>query len=530
MSTRLHPADAKRLVHGPGEIAILDVREHGQYGEGHPLLATSAPYSRLEAVVPVLVPNRFVQLLLLDDGDGVAERAAARLEELGYIHVSTVEGGAPAWAAAGFALYKGVNVPSKTLGELVEMVWHPKMIDARTLRAWQEEGRPHVLFDTRPPSEYRKMTVPGARSGPNGELLHRMSSAVADRDAPIVLTCAGRTRGLVGAIGLRAAGVPNPVYALENGTQGWALAGFDLARGCNPDPLPDLETEGAAESRARADRIRESTAIPFIDSKTFEDLARDTSRTLSLLDVRSAEEYAQGHLPGALHAPCVQIVQATDEWVGVRRSRLVLTDDTGLRAVLAAFWLRQLGYEVYVLRRDDAVDLDESWLRMRPLPHPGARGALRSVSPEQAAASVEEGRAVLIDLRPSVAYRQSHPEGALWSIRPRLEQAVLPRKAVLLIATDAMTAQLAAVDLAAIGMADVGIVEGGIEGWRDAGLPLVASPEQPPDEEAIDFLFFVHDRHDGNLEAARRYLEWETGLVRQLDSDERAEFKLAEPF
>jgi hypothetical protein len=40
-------------------------------------------------------------------------------------------------------------------------------------------------------------------------------------------------------------------------------------------------------------------------------------------------------------------------------------------------------------------------------------------------------------------------------------------------------------------------------------------------------LFFVHDRHDGNLESARRYLEWETGLIAQLDEQEHASFRLA---
>jgi len=40
--------------------------------------------------------------------------------------------------------------------------------------------------------------------------------------------------------------------------------------------------------------------------------------------------------------------------------------------------------------------------------------------------------------------------------------------------------------------------------------------------ECIDHLFFVHDRHDGNLDAARRYLEWETGLLDQLDDQERS--------
>jgi hypothetical protein len=47
------------------------------------------------------------------------------------------------------------------------------------------------------------------------------------------------------------------------------------------------------------------------------------------------------------------------------------------------------------------------------------------------------------------------------------------------------------------------------------------TPDQPDEAACIDHLFFVHDRQDGNPEAARRYLEWELGLLAQLDPQER---------
>jgi hypothetical protein len=37
---------------------------------------------------------------------------------------------------------------------------------------------------------------------------------------------------------------------------------------------------------------------------------------------------------------------------------------------------------------------------------------------------------------------------------------------------------------------------------------------------------FVHDRHDGNKEAARQYLAWETNLLSQIDPAERAHFRI----
>ncbi len=48
----------------------------------------------------------------------------------------------------------------------------------------------------------------------------------------------------------------------------------------------------------------------------------------------------------------------------------------------------------------------------------------------------------------------------------------------------------------------------------------------PSDGEAIDYLYFVHGRHDGDKAAMRAYLAWEQGLVGQLDAQERATFDL----
>ncbi|MGY8793563.1 MAG: rhodanese-like domain-containing protein, partial [Woeseiales bacterium] len=128
----------KPLLTAEDEIALLDVREYGQYGEGHPFFSVPFPYSRLEARAPLLLPRKGVHLVLLDDGDGVAARAASQFESRGYQNVSILEGGAPAWAAAGYTLYKGVNVQSKTYGELLEHVAETPSVTASELSALLE--------------------------------------------------------------------------------------------------------------------------------------------------------------------------------------------------------------------------------------------------------------------------------------------------------------------------------------------------------------------------------------------------------
>lgn len=523
MTRTISAQDAKARIHSGDEVAFLDLREAGEFGEGHPFLAVPAPYSTLELAAPALVPRRDVPVILIDAGDGVAERAACRLADLGYKDVSSVDGGTPAWARAGFTLFKGVNVPSKTLGELAETVFHPKMIGPETLRAWRAEGREFGFFDTRPPAEYAKMRVPGAVCLPNGELAHRHDAVRSDPERPILITCAGRTRGIVGAIGLELAGVGN-VYALENGTQGWALAGENLERGNAVEPFPALSPAETEASAARAEAFAARHDIPFLDAAGFARLAEERARSLYLFDVRSAAEFAAGHIEGAIHALGGQLVQSTDQWVGVRHARIVLTDDTGMRAALAAYWLRQLGYATFVLRAADA----DGVARAEAPPPPLA--PLPPVAPAEARAR-QEGGARILDLRSSRAHRDGAPAGALWTIRPRLDRSRLqtlpggvPREA-LLLADDPRVAALAVPDLVEAGVKDIALIEGGFAAWREAGLP-VGRPDGPGEGEAIDFLVFVHDRHDGNLESSRRYLAWEQGLLAQLDPQERSVYAL----
>lgn len=516
--------DAAEMFHAGGEIAFLDVREAGQFGEAHPLFAIPLPYSVLETRVCSLVPRRGVRVLLLDAGDGIAARAAERLALLGYDNLHVISGGMPAWEAAGLGVYKGVNVPSKTLGELAETVWHPAMITAPELAAWAEEGRSFHFFDARPPAEFAKMRVPGSECLPNGELAHRVATYDGIEQAPLVITCAGRTRGIVGSIGMRIAGYSGEVLALENGTQGWALAGQDLDRGASALPFPAVGEAAFKASTEAAERIMSRFGLPEIGMADAAAMLRDTGRTTYLFDTRSAVEAAEDPVPGAVHGPCGQITQATDQWIATFRSRVILCCDSGLRSALAAFWLAQLGYEVHVLRLTG----DRNLL---PPSDPEPVPEIKSIDAAEAMAALASG-ADMIDLRPSMTYRRAHVAGARWACRPNLAAAASQTAAhgpVLLVADQPAQAAWAAQDLKEAGRDEVALVAGGHDALAQAGAEVIATPDEPADADCIDHLFFVHDRHDGNLESSRRYLEWETGLIAQLNEAERAEFHLFRP-
>ena len=510
----------KTWLHDGAEIALFDVREAGEFGEGHLFLATPVPYSRLEVEATRLAPRRDVRLVVTDDdGGALATQAARRLADLGYGNVHVLEGGNAGWRAAGLALFQGINVPSKTFGELAELAYHTPHITAGELAAWQREHKRHVLLDGRTVAEYRRMTIPGAVSCPNGELALRVPAIIPDDDTPVVVNCAGRTRSIIGAQTLRNLGLRNPIYALENGTQGWQLHGLTLEHGADRRYPDTIDVPARRRAQEAAAELSRRFGVPSITAADVQAERLRAARTVFLLDVRTAEAFARGSLPGAVHAPGGQLLQATDQYVGVRGARLIVFDDDGIRAPVIVSWLRQMGHDAVVLEgglsEANAAALaqdDAAW-------HPAApsgidAGALRN--------AFAHGQVQVFDLRSSAAYRAGHIPGAQWATR---RQLVDVRGAhVVLVDDDPAVSALAAVDLLEQGAASVRRLDGGIAAWHAAGYPLEATPALPTDVERIDYLFFVHDRHDGNLDAARGYLAWEIGLVAQLDAQERASF------
>lgn len=516
------------------ELALLDVREEGQFGMGHPLWAVNAPYSRLESVVGGFVPRRDCPIVLLDAADGVADRAARRLGALGYSDVAVLLGGIPAWREAGHPLFNGVYVPGKVLGEWIEHRLGTPSIDADALQAMRAEGRPLLILDPRTEAEHAARHVPDAVSCPNGELLYRYGAISPSADTLVVVACGGRTRGIVGAQTLIDAGVPQRVVALADGNHGWQLAGHALEAGLTRRAAAPDELQ-ADEGRARAEALAIAHGVPIIGLETLQQWRRDPARTTIVLDVRTPQEYARGSLEGARSAPGGQLVQASDRWLGTLRARVLLVDDDGVRAVQTALWLRRLGWQASALRMArrpeygfapapaaggaDAVGISaDRAARIEP-----DEGDVPRIAPEIAAAQAHEqwrSGAQVICVDSSESFLSAHPPGAIWANRARLDAVLALARAgqsLLLFSSDGRLAQLAAADvLEQAPGAHVSVVRGGEAAWAAAGLPLEAGAEGDlAREDRIDFLYWAHDRRRGNAQAMKAYLDWEKQLVDQ---------------
>ena len=522
----------KEELANAGELALLDVREQGQYGEGHPFHAVNLAYSRLEFEARRLLPNPAVQIVLVDDGSGdtLALRAASRLQAMGYVNVRVLKDGTQGWRAAGYTLFKGVYVPSKTFGELVEIQCHTPRISAKDLNAMMERGDDIIVLDGRPRSEYAKMTIPGAVCCPNAELAYRLHRLAPETSTTVVVNCAGRTRSIIGAQSLINLTTHPRVFALENGTQGWFLNDFPLE--LNSDRLyPEVSAADGplAKVRQKAADLAQAWGVKRITADQFRLWRLDPNRSTYFFDIRTPEEFAKNPSPGALHAEGGQLVQATDLYVGVLRARIVLFDTDEIRAPLIGSWLAQMGYKTCLLASEEALSaheikpLHDDKLETRLLPE---------LTPDEFCAL--EGAVITIDLRPSMAYRAGHIRGSVWSTRSRLRacldaQSALPGQAsapIVLVASNPGIAALAASELSAAQLQRSRCIIADSATLGRYGQNIDATPDHPANADCLDYLFFVHDRHNGNKLAATQYLQWEQNLVSQLDQQERSSFKI----
>lgn len=510
------------------EIALIDVRGEDPFAQSHPLWAANFPLSRLELDAWSRIPRRDTNIVLYgEDASGdLAPRAAAVLDALGYTNVHVLHGGLAGWIAAGGEVFRDVNVPSKSFGELVEATRHTPSFSAQEVKQLIDSKANVVVLDARRFDEYQTMSIPGATSVPGAELVLRVRALAPDPATQVIVNCAGRTRSIIGTQSLVNAGIANPVAALRNGTIGWKLAGQQLAHGASTRaPVVDAATRQAAQADAR--RVADRAGVWRIARDTVDELLQ-AGRTLYCFDVRTPEEYATGHLPGFVNAPGGQLVQETDHVAPVRGARIVLADDDGVRADMSASWLAQMGWEVYVLEPASTDGFVETGIP--PLKAPAAPD-VDSISAQELAswlAGADSDEVQVLDFTPSAGYVKGHIPGAWFAIRAELAQALQvrprPRHYVFTCGTS-LLARFAAADAARLTDVSVRVLDGGTQAWVAAGGALETG-ETGLASLRTDRYRRPYEGTDAPAEAMQAYLDWEFGLVAQLGRDGTHGFKV----
>ncbi len=124
-----------------------------------------------------------------------------------------------------------------------------------------------------------------------------------------------------------------------------ALVTF-LMSGCAKDMNPTIDQKPMPVTEVEPSATAEP-AMEVILEKISADKAKemmDASKELILLDVRTPEEYEEGHIEGALLIPDFELVSKAEELLTDKDATILLYCRSGRRSAQASKTLSNLGY------------------------------------------------------------------------------------------------------------------------------------------------------------------------------------------
>src|SRR6056300_171097 len=519
MIKKINAKQVKNWVSDNKEISFIDVREIGQHTKGHPFFSISIPYSIFEIRLLELVTNKHVRIVLFDNNNGIAILAAKHAKLMGYNNISILENGIEGWLNAGFELFDGINVPSKSFGELVEHKYNTPSINSNELFNKQKQKKDLIILDGRPFEEYEKMSIPGSICCPNAEIPYKISSLVKNTKTEIIVNCAGRTRSIIGAQALINFGVENKVYALENGTQGWFLSDLKLDHGKKNylDIQPNEEEIKKLNSKIKSLLI--DNEIEIINLKKANDIISKKDRSTFIFDV-ATKKSLKANISFIKNVPGGQLVQATDNFVGVLNSQIILLDEGDLvRSGITALWLKKLNFDCYVL--------DVKYEEIKNLNFKNNKEYKNQTAQKLTLDQLKNMRNILIfDIRNSTDFCKSRLKQSTWLNRYNIKDCNnLIEKKIILVSDHLQKLNLILKDLN-IKFPDI---DTKVYYWdeqdKDKFSEYFDTNEIQMNKNFIDFNFHTYLRHNGNKEHSTQYLNWETGLLDRMDEEETSFFK-----
>ena len=218
------------------------------------------------------------------------------------------------------------------------------------------------------PGEYARGHVPGAVNIPLQVLAETKSLAQLPRNKKIILTCEDGHRSMAAAMFLGQLGYET--YVVNMGLSYWNSAGAKIASpysGSAGYPVSTVDVVSPARYELpvladnrhnvrqviidRTQAVLSSNRNLFIQrSEVYDKAVKGGNKSYLLVSLQRPEDYAKGHVPGAINIPYSDIFKADKLRKLPSDKKIVLICYVGHWAGSAALFLNQLGYEAYDMR------------------------------------------------------------------------------------------------------------------------------------------------------------------------------------
>jgi len=248
----------------PAGFMLIDSRPYqAKYVPGYIPTAVSIPDSEFDKKTGLLPKDKNTTLVFYCEGPEckLSHNSARKAEKLGYKNVKVFPGGYPEWVKAG-------NTPA---------------IGVEAVKDMLAKGENYLLVDSRPLVKFLEGSIPSAVSIPDTVFEKKTGLLPADKATLLVFFCGGYDCPLShkGALKAKALGYDN-VKVCEAGYPAW-----EKAYGATGGGL-----------KAQAGGVEGA-----IDVEQFKKILAEKPESITVIDVRDADEYAAGHLKGAVNMP-----------------------------------------------------------------------------------------------------------------------------------------------------------------------------------------------------------------------------------
>lgn len=357
---KISEADLKEMVDAKdASIYVLSVRGAKDYNKGHIEGASNIPFAKGMQEAFADLPKDKTIVVYCYTGQ-TAGQATAILRLLGYDAVSLNGGmGTPAnvpqgWANQGYPVVSEVTTIVEEL--YANMPEHIYKIPEKDFVAKVVAGEAMTIVDIRAAKDYEVGHVKGAVNVPWGPAIAENLSAI-PTDGPVYIYCyTGQTAGQA-VVTMNLAGIE--AYSVNLGwnfgiskvegvadvtvTEAASFAGtpseispaIQEAVTAYYDGLGKIEDE-----RFNNYKISEDDLKAFVDAK---------DESIVILSVRKAEDFAAGHIEGAINVPFGKTMIPAFKEVLPKDKKIVVYCYTGQTAGQAVAALRLLGYDAVSL-------------------------------------------------------------------------------------------------------------------------------------------------------------------------------------
>jgi rhodanese-related sulfurtransferase/predicted small lipoprotein YifL len=333
---QIAPADAKTLIEA-GEVTFVDVRKAEDFEAAHVDGAINIPFGKGMDFSSLPTDQ---QIIVTCYTGQTAGQTVAIMRALGYDAWSLQFGikGAKGWitmvkAAAANAYFANFEA-------------NP-VIKPEDLFAKMEAGDELFIVDIRQQADYDAGHLKGAYLAAWGQDLADKAGML-PTDKPVYIYCytgqtAGQTVALLRMLGIDAYSVQSgymngisKVEGFEAYTDTTAAELPDAGASFDPFLLPEVQAYFAAVTDNGNFQIADTDAQALIDAGS-----------VTVLDVRKAEDYAAGHIKGAVNIPFGKGMDFSDVPTD---KQVIVTCYTGQTAGQTVAVLRMLGYNAVSLK------------------------------------------------------------------------------------------------------------------------------------------------------------------------------------